>query len=97
MLKTCICKVLVYKVVGTLTFHFLILYFFECGSSFQIGVNAYYACHKVAIFTVRTTYKPSKYKNFTLNLSEFRYMPKVASCPIRLLKINIKLIPFQHT
>ena len=43
MLKTYISKVLVYKVVGTLNFHFLILYFFECGASFemsQIGVNA---------------------------------------------------------
>ena len=100
MLKTCICKVLVYKVVGTLNFHFLILYYFGCGASFemsQIGVNAYLASHKVAIFTVRTTYQPSKYENFTLNLSEFWYMPKVASCPIRLLMINIKLIPFQHT
>ena len=48
MLKTCICKVLVYKVdpttvVGTLNFHFLIQYCFECVASFkmsQIGVNA---------------------------------------------------------
>ena len=43
VLKTCICKVLVYKVVGTLNFHFLIQYCFECGASFkmsQIGVNA---------------------------------------------------------
>ena len=43
VLKTCICKVLIYKVVRTLNFHFLILYFFECGASFkmsQIGVNA---------------------------------------------------------
>ena len=43
MLKTCISKELVYKVVGTLNFHFLIQYCFECGASFkmyQIGVNA---------------------------------------------------------
>ena len=100
MLKTCICKVLVYKVVGTLNIHFLILYFFECGASFemsQIGVSAYHAGHKVAIFTARTTYQPSKYENFTLNLSKFWYTPKLASCPIRLLLVNIKLIPCQHT
>ena len=43
MLKTCICKVLVYKVVDTLNFHFLIQYCFECGARFkmsEIGVNA---------------------------------------------------------
>ena len=32
-----------------------------------------------------------------LKLSELRYMPKAASCPSRLLMINIELIPFQHT
>ena len=43
MLKTCICKILVNKVVGTSNFHFLIQYCFERGASFkmsQIGVNA---------------------------------------------------------
>ena len=43
VLKTCICKVLIYKAVGTLNSHFLILCLFECGASFkmsQIGVNA---------------------------------------------------------
>ena len=100
MLKTCICKVLGYKVVGTLNFHFLIQYCFECVASFkmsQIGVNAKHSGHRVAKFTVRTSYQSPKLESLTLNLSEFWYMPKAASCPIGLLMINIKLIPFQHT
>ena len=43
MPKTCIYKVLIYKAVGTLNFHILILYFCKCGARFkmsQIGVNA---------------------------------------------------------
>ena len=98
VLKTCICKVLIYKAVGTLNFHFLILN--ECGAIFkksQIGVNAWHAGYKVAIFTVRTPYQPPKFENLTLNQSEFWYTPKAASSPIGLLMINIKLIPFQHT
>ena len=81
-------------------FHFLILYFCECGASFemsQIGINAYHTGHKVAIFTVRTPYQPPKFENVLLNLSEFWCIPKAASCPIGLLMINIVLIPFQHT
>ena len=43
VLKTCICKVLIYKAVGTLNFYFLILNFFECGAIIKmsrIDVNA---------------------------------------------------------
>ena len=37
MLKTCFCKVLVHKLVGTLNLHFLIQYCFECGASFKMS------------------------------------------------------------
>ena len=63
----------------------------------QIGVSALHAGHKVAIFTVHTPNQPPKFENLTLNLSEIWFTPKAASCPIGLLMINIKLIPFQHT
>ena len=100
VLKTCLCKVPIYKAVGTLNFHSLIPYFFECGASFSlslIDVNALHTGHTVAIFTVGTPYEPPKLANLTLNLSEFWYTPKAASCPIGLLMINKNLIPFQHT
>ena len=48
----------------------------------------------MAIFTVRTSYQSPKLENLTLNLSEFWYTPKTASCPIGLLMVNIYLIPF---
>ena len=50
--------------------------------------------NSIEVFTVRTSYKSLKLENLTLNMSEFWYTPKTASCPIGLLMMNIDLIPF---
>ena len=58
MLKTCICMVALYRVVGIyLDIPFLLQYFSECDVSFKVSTidaNEQHSCQKLAIFTVLT-------------------------------------------
>ena len=57
VLKTCNCKVALYKAVGIINIPFLLLYLSECGARFKVttvDVNEQNPCQEVAIFTELT-------------------------------------------